>query len=107
MTSLERRPTSYRPAHGMVADAPAERESGVPEVSGECGVNVLRAGLAGALRLVADRDRDELRHRLGVLALDDLLRHLTIAARPAVVDRVEHEGLLRSQLIQVRADLRV
>src|SRR5215203_3171133 len=47
--------------------------------------------LAARVRVLPDRDRHVLRDGLGVLALDEVLGHLTVARGAALLDRVEHE----------------
>src|SRR5215203_4821725 len=47
--------------------------------------------LAARVRVLPDRDRHVLRDGLGVLALDEVGGHLTVARGAALLDRVEHE----------------
>src|SRR5262245_23359892 len=63
------------------------------------------APLAGARALAARYLLDERGDVVGVGAGQQLRRHLALAARPSVRDRVEHERLRRAQLVEVRADL--
>src|SRR3954452_610748 len=60
------------------------------------------AGRIGRAHGLCDKFRDV----RGVLAGVDVRRHLTIAVRTALEDRVEDELLVRRQLIQVRTDPR-
>src|SRR3954451_24247867 len=93
----------------------APRASGSPasrvqrELSG-CGRNrtshrnactlVLSTSTPGRSR--ANGLRDELRDVLRVLARVDLRRHLTVAVRPTLIDRIEHQLFVRRKLIEVR-----
>src|SRR3954447_10427220 len=54
--------------------------------------------------LVSGRGRDERRDVLRLLPHEELGRHLALAPRAAVLDRVFDELLRRPQLIEVRPD---
>src|SRR4051794_8640892 len=83
------------------------------ELSG-CGRDRTSSGNACTLALftsTAGRSRsdglcDEFRHVLGVLARVDLGRHLSVAVRTTALDRVQHELLVRREVVEVRADRR-
>src|SRR3954451_3112310 len=49
--------------------------------------------------------RHEIGDLLGVLAVDEVGRHLALAAGAALLDRVDDERLRRVELVEVRADL--
>src|SRR4051812_41518222 len=70
------------------------------------GRNRARGLLRGLLLArLADGLGHERRDVVGVLALDQVGRHLAVAAGAAVVDGVEDEVLRRPQLVEVRTDL--
>src|SRR3954454_22890611 len=111
----EERRYDDRTDHRLAPPASGSPASRVQRELSGCGRNrtsaetpaplVLSTSTAGRSGL-SDGLGDEFRHVRRVLTRVDLGRHLTVAVRATLVDRVEHQLLARSQLVEGGTDLR-